>query len=162
MKRTLIPVLAAFAGIVGVAQAKQQPLPPPDFVIGSSQFDGVVHDRGDHATLNVQYTCAPGTADHLWFSIKQSADGSYNPDTSGEGSGFGGKAATWYQSHRGSFTCDNKKHTAHYTADLIEPGSRGDLVKGVAYVQFCLTNSALPQDDPNGLVVIRQQWVKVR
>jgi hypothetical protein len=154
MKRALVVAAVAFAASVGTAQAQD--------TVGFSKFAGVVHDRGDHATLRVKYACAPGTADHLWFSIKQSANGKKDAAISGPGSGFGGQAPTWFQSHRGYFRCDGKKHTGRFTADLTEPGSRGNLRKGVAWVQFCLTKADAPEGDPSGLVVIRQQWWKVR
>ena len=84
--------------------------------------------------------------------MKQSATGAKDPDVAAEGSGFGGAAAAWWQSHRGTFTCDGKRHVAWFTVDTVEPGSRGQLQKGSAWVQFCITTGQ------EGLSAIRMQW----
>ena len=63
-------------------------------------------------------------------SVKQGATGNIDPAVSAEGSGFGGAASAWWQSHRDSFTCDGKRHVAWFTVDTLEPGSRGQLRSG--------------------------------
>jgi hypothetical protein len=70
-------------------------------------------------------------------SVKESADGKKDWDLRKEGSSQ--IAATWLQSHRNPFTCDGKKRTETFSVDSLEPGSKGALVHGRAYVQFCLT-----------------------
>jgi hypothetical protein len=56
--------------------------------------------------------------------------------------------------HRGSFTCDGKRHVAWYTVDTVEEGTRGQLQSGWGYVQFCITTD-------EDLISIRQQWSRV-
>ena len=59
--------------------------------------------------VHARYSCDVGT--HIWVSVKQS-DGALtiDPAVAAEGSGFGGAASAWWQSHRGSFVCDGKRH----------------------------------------------------
>jgi hypothetical protein len=122
------------------------------FTFGDAAVLGPVHVRGNVADVHVRYSCTVGS--HLWVSVKQSASRGIDPAVSSEGSGFGGAAAAWWQSHRGSFTCDGKRHVAWYTVDTVEPGSRGQLTNGWGWVQFCVTT----EDD---LSAIQMTWARV-
>jgi hypothetical protein len=148
MKRFLVIAAMATMALVAAAPATAQ----DEFTVGDAAVLGPVHVRGDVAQVHVRYSCDVG--DHLWVSVKQSASGALDPAVAGDGSGFGGVAATWWQSHRGSFTCDGKRHVAWFDVDTLEPGSRGQLVSGSAWVQFCVTNG-------EDLSAVRMQWSKV-
>jgi hypothetical protein len=139
VKRLLALAAAALLalGVVATAGAKSKSAAEDSFTFGDAAILGPVHVTGNVAEVHVRYSCDVGT--HLWVSAKQSANGAIDPDISAEGSGFGGAAAAWWQSHRGSFTCDGKRHVAWFTVDTVEPGSRGELQKGWAWVQFCVT-----------------------
>ena len=108
--------------------------------------------RGDVATVKVRYSCDVGN--HIWVSAKQNASATIDPAVAAEGSGFGGVATAWWQSHRGTFTCDGERHTAVFEVDTVEPGSRGVLHSGWAWVQFCITTD-------EGLSAVVMQWVPV-
>ena len=67
------------------------------------------------------------------------------------GSGFGGIATTWVQSHPYDLQCDGKNHVQVFrvdTAEVIPPEfgggtvGYGELIRGEGYVQFCLTSGA--------------------
>ncbi len=92
-----------------------------------------------------------------WDSADPSAlsPGEIDPAVSAEGGKFGGAATAWWQSHRGTFTCDGERHVARFSVDTVEPGSRGQLRKGWGYVQFCIITD-------EGLSAVRQQWSKVK
>jgi len=149
MRRFLVLAAVAAMGFAVVAPASAQ---DDSFTVGDAAVLGPVHVRGDVAQVHARYSCDVGN--HIWVSVKQSATGRVDPAISAEGSGFGGAASAWWQSHRGSFTCDGKRHVAWFTVDTLEPGSRGKLQKGSAWVQFCITTD----DD---LSAIRMQWSKV-
>jgi hypothetical protein len=150
MRRFLVFAAVATMALVGAASAGAQ---DDSFTVGDAAVLGPVHVRGDVAQVHVRYSCDVG--DHIWVSVKQSASGNVDPAVSGDGSGFGGLAATWWQSHRNTFTCDGKRHVAWFTVDTVEPGSRGQLRKGSAWVQFCITVGE------EGLSAIRMQWSNV-
>jgi hypothetical protein len=155
MKRFLIlAAVAAMAFAVAAPASAKHPASGQDdsFTVGDAAVLGPVHVRSDVAQVHVRYSCDVG--DHIWVSVKQSASGQVDPAVSAEGSGFGDVASAWWQSHRGSFTCDGKRHVAWFAVDAIEFGSRGQLQSGAAWVQFCVTNG----DD---LSAIRMQWSKV-
>jgi hypothetical protein len=149
VRRFLMLAAVAATALVAAAPASAQ---NDSFTFGDAAVLGPVHVRGDVAQVHVRYSCDVG--DHIWVSVKQSATGAVDPAVSAEGSGFGGAASAWWQSHRGSFTCDGKRHVAWFAVDTVEPGSRGQLRSGSAWVQFCITNG----DD---LSAIRMQWSKV-
>ena len=123
------------------------------FTVGDAAVLGPVHVRDDVALVHARYSCDVG--DHIWVSVKQGASAAIDPAVSAEGSGFGGAATAWWQSHRGSFTCDGKRHVAWFTVDTVEEGSRGQLKKGWGWVQFCITTGE------EGLSAIRMQWSRV-
>jgi hypothetical protein len=122
------------------------------FTFGDADVIGPVHVRGDVAKVHARYSCDVGT--HLWVSVKQSAARDIDPAISAEGSGFGGEAAAWWQSHRGSFTCDGKRHVGWFTVDLVEEGSRGQLKSGWGWVQFCITTD-------EDLDAVKMEWSRV-
>jgi hypothetical protein len=153
MRRILMPVaVATMALVVGAAPASAKK-PSESFTFGDAEVLGPVHVRGDVALVHARYSC--GVGEHIWVSVKQSASGDIDPAVSAEGSGFGGAAAAWWQSHRGSFICDGKRHVAWFTVDTVEPGSRGQLRKGWGWVQFCITVGE------EGLSAIRMEWARV-
>lgn len=143
---------AALALIAAVPASAQTPASQESFTYGDAAVLGPVHVRGDVAQVHVRYSCTVGN--HLWVSVKQSASGAVNPDVAAEGSGFGGAAAAWWQSHRGSFTCDGNRHVAWFSVDTVEPGSRGQLRQGFGWVQFCVTTD-------EALDAVRMQWSRV-
>jgi hypothetical protein len=149
MRRFLLFAAVATMALVGAAPAIAQ---DDSFTVGDASVIGPVHVRGDVAQVHARYSCTVGT--HIWVSVKQSAAADIDPDVSAEGSGFGGAASAWWQSHRGSFTCDGKRHVSWFTVDTVEPGSRGQLRSGWGWVQFCITT----EED---LSAIRMQWSKV-
>jgi hypothetical protein len=115
----------------------------------------VIIDKNDPTVgyVRVQYTCQPGPdAPHLWVSVKQTADRTADPGLLEEGSGFGGVAAAWSQSHPSDINCDGKNHVqvfAVYQDEELYPGGPtvgyGSLARGDGYVQFCLfTGEAEP------------------
>lgn len=112
--------------------------------------------KGTKATLKVRYTCSQAT--HLWVSLKQTKNGKKDDALKGEGSSQ--IAATWLDSHRNKFTCDGKPHTQRFTVDKVEPGKKGKLRKGYAWLQFCLTYGETEQD--SGIEVNKTGWVKVK
>jgi opacity protein-like surface antigen len=148
MKRFGAFAAVAALALLGAAAASAQ----DEFTFGDAAVVGPVHVRGDAAQVHARYSCDVGT--HIWVSVKQSASGDIDPAVSAEGSGFGGAAKAWWQSHRNSFTCDGKRHVAWFTVDKVEPGSRGQLQSGWGWVQFCITTD---QD----LSAIRMQWSRV-
>ena len=141
----LVGVLAA--GGFATAAPKAEP---------TAQTVGKVkrHKNGT-ATVKAHYICPQGPNWHLWVSAKQTADGSRDPAITQEGGGFGHVPATWLQSHPVTFKCDGKWHTQKFRIDTEEQGY-GKLVKGRAWVQFCLI------DEPAELFLIDQRWAKVR
>src|SRR5829696_2086181 len=134
LRRFLTIAAVAAMALVGAAPASAQ---DDSFTFGDAAVIGPVHVRGDVAQIHARYSCEVGT--HLWVSVKQSAARDIDPAIAAEGSGFGGEASAWWQSHRGSFTCDGKRHVGWFTVDTVEPGSRGQLRRGWGWVQFCVT-----------------------
>jgi hypothetical protein len=151
MRRFLTLAAVASIALVVAAPASAQ---NDSFTFGDAAVLGPVHVRGDVAKVHARYSCDVG--DHIWVSVKQSAAADIDPAVSADGSGFGGVASAWWQSHRGSFTCDGKRHVAWFTVDTVEEGSRGQLQKGWGWVQFCITT-----DVGEGLSAIRMQWSRV-
>jgi len=135
--------------LAGAAPASAQ---DDSFTFGDANVLGPVHVRGDVAWVHARYSCETG--DHIWVSAKQSAAGAIDPVVAADGFGFGSTVGAWWQSHAGRFTCDGKRHVAWFTVDTTEPGSRGELRKGWAWVQFCVTSG----DD---LSAVRMEWSRV-
>jgi hypothetical protein len=107
------------------------------------------------ATLKVRYSCKSGTT--LWISLKQSKDGKKDPALKKEGSSKA--AAAWWQSHRNKIKCDGQKHTKTFTVDKVEPGSKGKLKSGHAWLQFCVTKG---EGESAKLTVSVARWVAVK
>src|SRR5215210_320116 len=149
VRRFLAIAAAITMALVAAAPASAQ---DDSFTFGDAAVLGPVHVRGGVAQVHARYSCDIGT--HIWVSVKQSAARDVDPAISAEGSGFGGTAAAWWQSHRGSFTCDGKRHVGWFMVDTVEPGSRGQLRKGWGWVQFCVTTD-------EGLDAVRMQWSRV-
>ena len=124
-------VATAAVALVGTALAGP-PGSQESFTFGDAAVIGPVHVRGNVALVHARYSCSVGN--HIWVSVKQSATGEFDPAVAAEGSGFGGAAAAWWQSHRGSFTCDGKRHVGWFEVDLVEAGSRGQLQSGWGWV----------------------------
>jgi hypothetical protein len=144
-----IAASAATLALIGATPASAQ---NESFTFGDAEVMGPVHVRGDVARVHARYSCDVGN--HIWVSAKQGDARTIDPAVSAEGFGFGSTAGAWWQSHRGSFTCDGKRHTAWFTVDTIEPGSRGQLKRGWAWVQFCVTTD-------EGLSAVRMEWARV-
>jgi hypothetical protein len=149
LRRFLTVAALATTALVGAAPASAQ---DDSFTFGDADVIGPVHIRGDVARVHARYSCDVGN--HLWVSVKQSAAADIDPAVAAEGAGFGGAASAWWQSHRGSFTCDGKRHVAWFTVDTVEPGSRGQLQSGWGWVQFCVTTD-------EGLSAVRMEWSRV-
>jgi hypothetical protein len=107
------------------------------------------------ATLKVRYSCKSGTT--LWISLKQSKSGKKDPALKKEGSSK--VAAAWWQSHRNKIKCDGKSHTKKFTVDKVEPGSKGKLKSGQAWLQFCVTKG---EGESAKLTVSVAKWVAVK
>jgi hypothetical protein len=144
---TALAVGLTIAAVPAVAGAQQGSDPHARAV-----FLGKIERTGSTATLKVRYRCATGEA--LWVSAKQVASRRRDPALKKEGSSK--VAAAWWQSHRNPFVCNGAFHTARVTIDKVEPGSKGRLKKGRAWVQFCVTKGE--QD----LILSRSGWVGVR
>jgi hypothetical protein len=142
VRHVVVMTAVAALMLVGAGSASAQ---GDSFTVGDAAILNPVHVRG-------RYSCDVGT--HLWVSVKQSAARDIDPAVSADGSGFGGTAAAWWQSHRGSFTCDGKRHVGWFAVDTVEPGSRGQLRRGWGWVQFCVTTE-------ENLSAIRMQWSRV-
>jgi hypothetical protein len=149
VRRFLVISAVAAMALIGAAPAAAQ---DDSFTVGDAAVLGPVHVRGDAALVHVRYSCDVGT--HLWVSAKQSDAADIDPAVAAEGFGFGSTEGAWWQSHRGSFRCDGKRHTAWYSVDTVEPGSRGQLKRGWAWVQFCVTTD-------EDLSAVRMQWSRV-
>ncbi|MEA2419987.1 MAG: hypothetical protein QOE60_2193 [Thermoleophilaceae bacterium] len=118
----------------------------------SAHFIGKIHVHKKTATLKVRYRCASGEA--LWVSAKQVA--STKKDTRLKKEGSSKTAAAWWQSHRNKFVCNGKNHTATFSIDKVEPGSKGKLEDGKAWVQFCVTQGK------QTLILSKSGWVGVK
>ena len=146
-----VAALALVASLVAGTAATAKPKAE-----ASAQTVGKVKRHKDGtASVKARYICPEGPNWHLWVSAKQTADGSRDEDITQEGGGFGGIPASWLQSHPVTFKCDGKWHTQKFRIDTEEQGY-GELVKGEAWVQFCLI------DEPAGVFLIDQHWAKVR
>jgi hypothetical protein len=135
-------VTAALAGLAVFGAAAPAAVAAPAHAT-SAQLVGVVHQTGPTtAQVSARYTCN-GAAEHLWVSVKQTADRTADPALANEGSS--GIAAAWSQSHAGvaQLVCDGKNHVVTVMVDQTEQGF-GTLAKGDAWVQFCLFDATTP------------------
>src|SRR6186997_365443 len=106
MKRFIALVAMAITALVGAASASAA----DSFTFGDAAILGPVHVRGDVAEVHARYSCEVGS--HIWVSVKQNASATVDSAVAAEGAGFNGVATAWWQSHRGTFTCDGKRHVA--------------------------------------------------
>ena len=163
MRKFLVPV--ATAGVLLGAVATATPAYADQPGTTSAQVVGVVR-LIDSTTAEVQarYSCT-GTPDqlHLWVSVKQSANGTADPRLAEEGTGYGMKATAWSQSHSvvQTLNCDGKTHVGKFVVDRQEYGY-GTLLKGDAYVQFCLFDATTGDAGPEGTPVSSMEYVHVR
>jgi hypothetical protein len=154
---------AAFAAIAMPAVA-QGPPPSPDPNAAATFESKLVRVDKSTAVLKATYNCAVG--DTLWVSAKQLANGKASAKLTKEGSSKA--ASAWFQSHRNPITCDGQKHTAVFTLDTVEPGSKGRLKAkghhnaGKAYVQFCITTTPADPTQEGALVLSESGFVRVK
>lgn len=145
--------IAALALVVATAAtpalAQEQPGAPP--ATTAKPVGKVVRHGKKTATLRVRYTCDSGST--LWISLKQSKKADKDKALTKEGSSK--VSAAWLQSHRNPITCDGKQHSAVFTVDKVEPGSKGVLKKGKAWLQFCITEGET-------LTLSKSTWVTVK
>src|SRR5215210_7126152 len=99
VRRFLAIAAAITMALVAAAPASAQ---DDSFTFGDAAVLGPVHVRGGVAQVHARYSCDIGT--HIWVSVKQSASGAIDSAVAAEGAGFGGVAAAWWDSHRGTFT----------------------------------------------------------
>jgi hypothetical protein len=144
-------VLAVAAGVVapGVAGAEGSDSQ------AKATFVGPIHVTGKKATLSVRYQCPKGET--VWVSAKEMASGATTAKLTKEGSSK--TAAAWWESHRNKFTCNGKTNTGTFVIDTVEKGSKGKLVAGKAWVQFCVTTGKTEADTK--LILSKSGWVKV-
>jgi hypothetical protein len=149
----LATVVVGGAMVVAPSVAGAAPKPPTTKakVVGTVKID-----KNDPSIGYVlaQYRCtvkADPVNDpaHLWVSVKQSESGKKDAAIEAEGSGGGQVAKRWSDSHRNPVVCDGKTHTSRFTVDQVEgkAGAYGTLVKGKAWVQFCLFDDTTPKGD---------------
>jgi hypothetical protein len=141
----LVALAAAVLPAAGLAQGQTDPNAKANFI-------GKIVRTGDTASLRVHYRCSTGDA--LWVSAKQVASRRRTAALKEEGSSK--VSAAWWQSHRNPFVCNGRYHTARVTIDKVEPGSKGKLKKGKAWVQFCVTKNE------KALILSKSGWVGVR
>jgi hypothetical protein len=144
-----VVALAAVIAPVGALAAQTDPFQTDPNA--KADFHGSIKVGKSKATLKVTYNCNAGQV--LWISAKEMKNGKANKALSKEGSSK--TAAAWWQSHRNAVTCDGQSHTATFSMDKKEKGSKGKLFKGSAWVQFCVTNG-------DALVLSAHDFVKVK
>jgi hypothetical protein len=140
--------VAAVVAVPGVAGAAKRPATSAK-VVGTVKIDKT---KPGVAYVLAQYRCtvkdAANDPAHLWVSVKQNDAGTRDPALEGEGSGGSGVATRWEDSHRNAVRCDGKNHVKRFTVDQVE-GKSGyqTLIKGQAWVQFCLFDDTTPKGD---------------
>jgi hypothetical protein len=148
MKITRALAAAAALALIAAPAAMAQNADPN----ARAHFLSPIKVVGKQAKLKVRYRCSSGEA--LWVSAKQAKSRKRDPEIKKEGSSK--VSAAWWQSHRNTFTCDGQYHTAKFSIDKVEPGSKGRLKKGRAWVQFCVT------EGEETLILSKSGWVKVK
>jgi len=152
MKRAVVAVaLAVAASVVAPVAATAAGTDPR----GKATFLGSIHVSGKKATLSVSYQRASGQT--VWVSAKELASGASSAKLAKEGSSK--TAAAWWESHRNKFLCNGKPHTGTFSIDKIEKGSKGTLVPGKAWVQFCVTKGTTEANTK--LILSKSGWVAV-
>jgi hypothetical protein len=147
--RTIAALALTGAIATTPALAQEQQGPPP---ATTAKAVGKVERQGKKAaTVKVRYTCKAGSV--LWISLKQSKKADKDKALTKEGSSK--VSAAWLQSHRNPIVCDGQKRTTKFTVDKVEPGSKGALKKGNAWLQFCITEGET-------LTLSKSEWVNVK
>ena len=123
----VLSVLAPLGALATAGAASADPF------ANASVRNYIVRTGPGTATVTATYVCPEGF--HLWISAKQASGGRYDARLEQEGSSQ--VSAAWLQSHPTNFMCDGVRHTQTFTIDTQEQGF-GSLVRGVAWVQFCL------------------------
>jgi hypothetical protein len=147
--------VAALGTTAAPAFASAPPHPQPAVKSTFAKVVGVVtRDRKDHtaAWVYAVYRCTVkdpvGDPGHLWVSVKQNDRGTVDSSISAEGSGWGGTATRWEDSHRNPIRCDGRIHLDRFKVDQIEDkGTYKPLTWGKAWVQFCLFDDTTPKGD---------------
>jgi hypothetical protein len=154
MKIRLVLLTAAAIATVAAGTATAATITPTPGANADATFLTALNrtHHGTKAVMKVRYSCDKG--DTLWFSAKQTKSGDRDPALKKEGSSA--IAHTWIQSHRNPITCDGAAHTHRFRIDKVEPGSKGHLVKGQAWIQFCITFNE------KKLILSKSRWVSVR
>jgi hypothetical protein len=150
--RLLVGAVLAAAVTIGVPMAALAAGSDPN---AKATFLGPIHVSGKKATLKVRYQCGSGEA--VWVSAKETKSGVSAAKLMREGASK--VASGWWESHRNRFTCNGKPHTQTFTIDRIEKGSKGTLVPGSAWVQFCVTKGKT--EATTVLILSKSGWVKV-
>jgi hypothetical protein len=136
----ILPVAASAAGVDPNARAS---------------FVSAIHATDGKATLKVRYKC--GSGETLWVSAKETARGYSATKLMKESSSRA--AAAWWDSHRNRVACDGKSHLGTFTIDKVEKGTKGSLVDGSAWVQFCVTKGKT--EATTVLTLSKSSWVRV-
>ena len=147
--RSIVGVVVGLAMLAAATPANAQD-------VGKARILSSIKVQGAQATLKVRYQCATGT--HIWVSAKQTASGKKDRALAKEGSSA--VAAAWWQSHRDYFRCDGKTNSSVFYIDTFEPGSKGRLRRGFAWVQFCITTGETEADTK--LIVSKAKFVRVK
>ena len=150
IKRRVLAVAAAFSILAPLGALSTAGVASASPTMNASIGSYIVRTGAGTATLSARYACEEGV--HLWVSAKQAAGGRYDARlTQGGSSQY---SAAWLQSHPENFTCDGTARTQSFGIDTLEQGF-GSLVRGVAYVQFCLVSSE------GELLISETRWVGV-
>lgn len=155
MKRRSVVALVATmilaVAVPAVVQAEDFSVPG-----AKASFESVLTKRanGNEGRLLVRYRCKAG--DGVWVSAKQTASGRRDNALMREGSSE--VAATWLDSHRNAFVCDGTSRKVAFKIDKLEPGKKGALKPGKAWVQFCIVT----EQGEGGLILSKSDWLTVR
>jgi hypothetical protein len=152
MKKVLAAVAMAVAVAVVVTPAVAD---AHGLAKAKATFVGPIHVSGKKGTLTVRYSCPSGQT--VWVSAKEMASGAASAKLTKEGSSK--TASGWWESHRNKFVCNGKTNTGTFTVDTVEKGSKGKLVPGSAWVQFCVTKGTTEANTK--LLLSKSGWVKV-
>lgn len=145
-----IAVAAAFSVLAPLGALATAGVASASPTMNASIGSYITRPGAQAGNVTARYACEEGV--HLWVSAKQAPGGRYDPRLEQEGSSQ--YAATWLQSHPSNFTCDGTARTQTFQVNTLEYGF-GSLVRGVAYVQFCLVS------DQGELLISETRWVAV-
>jgi hypothetical protein len=153
MRRLFIAlVTVAVAGLLATAALAEGSDPT-----ARATFMSKFKVNGAKATLTVKYRCAKVAGAHLWVSAKQSKSGLAAARLMKEGSSR--TSAAWWDTHREPISCNGAFHTATFTIDRVEKGTKGQLRSGTAWVQFCITGGTTEANTK--LLLSKSGWVHV-